>query len=68
MPTTIDPTICPLCKANNACVNVTCGGSAEKCWCSDANVSFPASLLEQLPSNVQGKACICKACALAYKK
>jgi len=67
-PTTIDATVCPLCNAKNACVQVTCGDPTEKCWCSDANIAFPASLLAQLPNSVQGKACICKACALAQKK
>ncbi len=62
-----DPLICPLCKTANACVNLGCADNDKTCWCNDATISFPKELLEKIPAENRGKACICKACAIAYQ-
>lgn len=62
----VDPLICPLCQKSNACVNVSSEGNAETCWCNDPEIKFPQKLLEQVPTDAKGLACICRACAMKY--
>lgn len=53
--------LCPLCGKNNLCqVN-----SAD-CWCKDVVVSD--RLVSLIPSNKQGKSCICRQCIDSYNK
>jgi hypothetical protein len=59
----IDPSRCPLCGGPNDCANVACDGVAENCWCTAE--SFPRSLLESVPLDAVGLACICRQCLRA---
>lgn len=52
----IDPNICPLCGRPNACQ----AGEATLCWCHEVEVS--EQLLQKIPEEKQGRACICQAC------
>lgn len=61
----INPNICPLCKENNRCMNVSCSELSQTCWCKNPEIKFPESLLKKIPDISRNKACICKACALA---
>ncbi len=54
--------ICPLCGKPNECK----AGTDEKCWCFDTPV--PKALLERIPSEKRGKACVCQNCVEAYNK
>lgn len=54
-----DEKICPLCGEDNGCQN----GEAS-CWCY--NVKIPAYLLDMVPQDKRGKACICKKCIEKY--
>lgn len=62
----IDPTRCPLCEEPNACdmeVAKATGTKAQRCWCMDA--VFTPTVMEQVPDEAKGKACICAKCASA---
>ncbi|MFP6846421.1 MAG: cysteine-rich CWC family protein [Thalassolituus sp.] len=64
MPTpNIDPVLCPLCKTSNAC-GVEAGKST--CWCMAADLSVPQALIDSLPDELQGRACICEACVRRF--
>lgn len=52
---------CPLCGGPNGCVPAATGTFDAPCWCRD--VTFPASLLAQVPSAEVGRACLCRKCA-----
>ncbi|WP_437782112.1 cysteine-rich CWC family protein [Sorangium sp. So ce1097] len=54
----VDPSRCPLCGEANAC-GVAEG--ATSCWCFET--SIPAKVLERVPQEAQGVACVCRACA-----
>lgn len=47
--------ICPLCGQDNNCQH-----DHIKCWCTTAK--FPKHVLEMVPDDKKGKACICKSC------
>lgn len=52
--------ICPLCgKANN------CKDGSKDCWCN--YVIIPKELIDMVPEEKRGKACICKECVDKYK-
>ncbi|MBU2869500.1 cysteine-rich CWC family protein [Colwellia sp. E2M01] len=56
----VDDSICPLCNKSNRCdVNASKG-----CWCMNSNV--PQTLLDKIPSALQGVSCICNNCIEAY--
>lgn len=57
--TSVDPGVCPLCGKSNNCAKQTDPGALE-CWCGD--FVFPNELLEQVPEEAVGKACICFEC------
>ena len=57
---------CPLCGGDNTCANQSVKKDSEACWCSDPAIKFPRELLAKVPSGMQGKACICKACVLKF--
>jgi hypothetical protein len=64
----IDPAICPLCGSTNMCameVAKATGGPLERCWCVDA--VFTAELLESLPEEAKGNACVCAECSSKFK-
>jgi len=61
---TIDSATCPLCESTNMCameVAKATGRPLERCWCVDA--VFTPEVLELLPEEAKGKACICNNCA-----
>ncbi|MGY9003642.1 MAG: cysteine-rich CWC family protein [Rhodospirillales bacterium] len=57
-----DPALCPLCGNDNACGNLQ-PKDGSTCWCADSDLIFQAELLDQIPDEARGKACICRACA-----
>ena len=57
----VDETICPFCGAENNCM----AHSEETCWCT--RVKVPQELVELVPENQKGKACICLDCIEAFK-
>ncbi|WP_084632164.1 cysteine-rich CWC family protein [Oceanospirillum maris] len=70
--TEIDPWACPLCGNSNDCGNNDCGNAAgsndnNACWCRDPAIKFPETLLSQVPIPARKKACICRACVLAFQ-
>jgi len=67
-PETIDPNLCPLCNKDNQCGNISACDSKLSCWCHSPEINFPEKLLNQIPDCPKNKACICKACALAYQE
>ena len=55
-----DEKICPICKKPNGCQ------SGEKtCWCY--TIKVPRGLLETIPDEDRGKACVCVSCINKYK-
>jgi hypothetical protein len=56
---TLDPSRCPLCGGANACAMAP-GRTDEACWCT--RVTVTAKMLEQLPADRRGVACLCAAC------
>ncbi|AWB66323.1 hypothetical protein C2869_07700 [Saccharobesus litoralis] len=63
----VSPEKCPLCNQANFCGNLS-NDDSKPCWCMDDNISFPGELLQLVPSEAQGKACICKACAQKFQQ
>ena len=62
--TSLEPSRCPLCGQANQCameVERATGIEQPPCWCTQAN--FSKELLERLPAEARGQACICAACA-----
>ena len=47
--------ICPLCGEDNNCKHGEGG-----CWCD--TVKFSKDILDLIPNDKKGKACICKSC------
>ncbi len=64
--TDIIPAKCPLCGNDNNCFNLNVDKKNSDCWCNDPALKFPPSLLSKLPLELQGNACICKACVLKH--
>ena len=64
----IDPAICPLCGSTHMCameVAKAAGRPLERCWCVDA--VFTSEVLQALPEDAKGKACICADCSSKFK-
>jgi len=63
----VDVSLCPLCQQSNACGNLlkndACVNDTTSCWCQSAEIRFPAELLQKVPKNQRGLACICRSCA-----
>ncbi len=57
----IDEKICPLCNKPNGC-----DGSSDKCWCY--SVEIPKKILDKIPEEKRGKACVCKDCIEKYRE
>ena len=56
--------LCPLCSQPNRCALETqrlTGLEQPPCWCT--RTDFAPALLERLPVEARGRACICQACA-----
>ena len=60
-----DPSVCPLCGRKNDCVMASgdCGSACAMCWCSAVKV--PREILERVPPDAVGRACVCAVCAKA---
>jgi hypothetical protein len=61
--TFIDPAVCPLCGGDNRCAmeqEKATGEPQPACWC--VSTPFPPGLLDTLPAQARGVACICAAC------
>lgn len=56
----IDEMRCPLCGAENGCA-VAAGRSVSACWCNGAKA--PRDILDGIPPESRGKACLCSRCA-----
>jgi len=50
---------CPLCGKDNRC-GLLGQNPTEPCWCTQE--VFPSKLLERVPEDSKGKACICREC------
>lgn len=56
--------ICPICGGENDC-GAANTGEHDSCWCMTAKV--PKKLLEKIPPQERGKACVCKNCVENFK-
>jgi len=52
--------VCPLCGKDNNCQH------NKDCWCHA--VTVPDYIIEMIPEDKRGKACICKSCIDKYTK
>ena len=59
----VTPSRCPLCQKENACN----GEDIANCWCNDTSITFPQSILDQVPESSKGLACICFECAIKHQ-
>lgn len=53
--------ICPICGQDNNCQH-----GQGSCWCD--TVKIPKYVLDLVPEDKRGKACICKSCIEKYQK
>ena len=51
---------CPLCGGPNACGPAGSGSFDVPCWCT--TTAIPTGLIDSVPEDARGKACICAAC------
>ncbi len=58
-----DPGSCPLCAQPNHCAMATngCSTAGTACWCAD--VTIARAVLEKVPADAVGRACVCADCA-----
>ncbi|MEP7181613.1 MAG: cysteine-rich CWC family protein [Betaproteobacteria bacterium] len=61
----VDATRCPLCGRSNAC-GMEAGRADEPCWCTQ--VTLTAAMLDRIPAERRGLACVCAACAAALAR
>lgn len=54
----LSPDRCPLCGGPNACAMAADGGS---CWCFSTPIA--PGVIERIPEERRGQACVCQACA-----
>ena len=62
--TAIDATRCPLCREVNQCameIEKASGIPQAACWCTKSKID--SALLNQIPLESRGLACICRSCA-----
>lgn len=64
----IDPLLCPLCQQQNRCENLGDKDTNKTCWCNNPDIKFPKALLDQVPKDKKGKACICQNCAKVFNQ
>lgn len=65
-PTSPDPAHCPLCGAANMCameIERETGAVQPPCWCMSAD--FTEALMNRVPADARGLACICANCVAA---
>ena len=53
--------ICPICGQDN-----NCQSHERECWCY--HIEVPKGILDLVPEDKIGKACICKSCIEKYKE
>jgi hypothetical protein len=53
-----DPSRCPLCGKPNQCGMVA---GKTTCWCT--SVTIPKAVIDLIPSDARGVACVCPECA-----
>jgi len=54
---------CPLCRQPNSCVMAKDEYvQPTECWCMHLVEKIPDELLDMIPSEQRGEACICQAC------
>lgn len=56
----VDKKTCPLCGQDNNCQH-----GQENCWC--VTVKFPQHVIDMIPEDKKGKACVCKSCLEKYQ-
>jgi hypothetical protein len=61
-----DTATCPLCRGPNDCQLCTNAAYKGPCWC--AGVDIPQALLDQAPSDLKDKACICQGCVMKFHR
>lgn len=59
----IDRSRCPLCGGENDCTAAK-GEGHSVCWCMSAKI--PRGLLERIPQEMRGRACVCRRCVEDY--
>jgi len=62
-----DATRCPLCGADNRCameIERATGQPQAPCWC--VSESFDPALLDRIPAEARGQACVCSACVARF--
>lgn len=52
--------ICPICGHDNDCKHGQGG-----CWCDE--VKFPKHIIDMIPDDKRGKACVCKSCLEKFR-
>lgn len=52
---------CPICEEESGCEK----NISSTCWCEQ--ITFPTSVIEQIPANQQGTACVCLKCVKKSK-
>lgn len=60
-----DPRLCPLCGAGNGCAmeaERASGQAQPPCWCTQ--VAFDRAVLERIPAEARGLACVCSRCGV----
>ena len=62
---TVDATRCPLCGGPNAC-GMENDRAGEPCWCT--RVTLTTAMLDRIPPDKRGVACVCAACASALAR
>ncbi len=66
LPPTPSTHLCPLCGQPNQCaMHARHEGAVgqEPCWCTEEKIG--ANLLQRIPEQARGKACVCAACVHA---
>lgn len=60
----MNPMNCPICGKPNGCAAET-NPAPDDCWCFHER--FPDALLDKVPAEWKGKACICRDCLAQAK-
>lgn len=63
---TTNDQVCPICQQLNQCVISRGQGSINDCWCMHLEEKIPDELLNMVPADLRGKACVCENCLQRY--
>ena len=58
----VHPARCPLCGRENDCRQASSDAYKGLCWCE--RVTFPDELMQRLPEEARGRACVCRSCVM----